>query len=354
MNARWNSVVRGAALGALALFIGHAQGGGADDAKVDRLIAALGADDYDSREGAYQALKGMGESVRAALDQALVNGDVDVKFAARRLLDALGDDIQDLRSPPGDRQGSTPFGSRPRLPRFRFDPQGGLGRGEDLQQWNDEIDQWNQEMDAWIRQLLGDGAGGPGQQLRSQPPGNERWRSSGTSVSIDEQGRVKVHLQRDENGQQVDETYEADSLEEFTSKYPEVAARAGLGSRLRLFGGGEPRAFGTPFRASPGGVPQADGPRLGVQVRVLSPSAPMTEGPSAGLEKGLLVVSVVAGSLGDELGVRAEDILVKVGEREIAGVDDVREALIALGDKSVTVSVIRNGKPQLLAGGRRF
>ena len=80
-------------------------------------------------------------------------------------------------------------------------------------------------------------------------------------------------------------------------------------------------------------VPPPDGQRLGVMVRALD----------EGL--GLLVDEVEEDSLAQDLGVRAGDIITRIGEVEIRAVENVREALGAIvAGETVDVVVTREGE----------
>ena len=115
--------------------------------------------------------------------------------------------------------------------------------------------------------------------------------------------------------------------------------------RLR---GWEPRVFGDPrvgrlFPEDQEADLPPKGERLGVWVGDVSADVADFLGLDEGT--GLQVGEVLEGSLAQTLGIRTGDIILKIGDRKIHSVDDVRTALrqIKAGD-TVVVQINRRGK----------
>jgi hypothetical protein len=210
--------------------------------------------------------------------------------------------------------------------------------------------------------------------------------SQGVSVQIGPDG-VKLEIQKkNQDGETETETYDAPDMETFREKYPEIADQymSGGGRFRSFFSPGGARAFGPGgariFGIDPGAIqrldierdattpglrqrgpgalglrqrgrgdaprllevvpdiaiemaPPPDGQRLGVMVRALD----------EGL--GLLVDEVEEDSLAQDLGVRAGDIITRIGAVEIRAVENVREALGAIvAGETVDVVVTREGE----------
>ncbi len=85
----------------------------------------------------------------------------------------------------------------------------------------------------------------------------------------------------------------------------------------------------------------------GLALMELNPQLAEYFGAPAG--KGVLVEEVRKRSAAKEAGFKAGDVILRVGENEIAGLDDVSEALEGLKDgDSVAVSLLRRGSPMTL------
>lgn len=84
--------------------------------------------------------------------------------------------------------------------------------------------------------------------------------------------------------------------------------------------------------------------RSGVQVESMTPQ--LREFFGAPNEQGLLVRSVEKGSPADQAGLRAGDVIVKVGDRPIRSMGDYRIALRDSSGKSVSIGIVRDKREQ--------
>ncbi|HZU23549.1 MAG TPA: PDZ domain-containing protein [Terriglobales bacterium] len=84
--------------------------------------------------------------------------------------------------------------------------------------------------------------------------------------------------------------------------------------------------------------------RSGVQVEPLTPQ--LREFFGAPAEQGLLVRSVEKGGPAEQAGLRAGDVIVKVGDRPIRNLGDYRMALRDANGKSVTLGIVRDKREQ--------
>ena len=68
-----------------------------------------------------------------------------------------------------------------------------------------------------------------------------------------------------------------------------------------------------------------------------------------GIDGGLMVDEVQAGSLASALQIQPSDIVTKIGDRAIASTQDVQDALATIeAGEEVAVTVVRRGKPLVL------
>ncbi|MBI4878602.1 MAG: PDZ domain-containing protein [Planctomycetes bacterium] len=340
-----------------------------DGAKASQLIQALGAESQEERDRAYEELRALGEDARAALVAAAGAENQLVRDNVQRLLDALAQEPRErlrLKERP-ERAAGEEGAPLPRFPR--------LGPGapgqRDWDQWNQDLEQWQAELDRWLNETMQRQGG---QRFRFGFPGlgagatgtfgSHRQDESGSytyELEIDAEGRVTAKVEREVNGEKTEETYQADSLEEFQRAHPEVAGEMGLDTSAfdwpaaRGFGwrGGVPRAE-RPALPEP---PQLDEPRplqgarLGVQVRELLEDDPLRFQVALDPGVGLLVVEVVPGSLAEELGVSRHDIIVRVAEQPVGTVGEVRAALREADLGALEITVLRQGREQLLRRG---
>jgi len=197
----------------------------------------------------------------------------------------------------------------------------------------------------------------------SPEPRKESVRAFSLRVTAD--GHVEMTVQEDGK----DKTYKADSMEEFTRQYPELARKYGIGRGLHAwtFRGYEdlnkkleelqkqfgapgpdlrkllerPKAEGHEEHAAP------SGPRLGVMLAPLSEALAEQLGLDAG--SGALIEDVEAGSAAEKSGLKQHDVLLKVDGKDVAGADNVRgNVREALKKKEFNVEILRHGKKQTI------
>ncbi len=61
--------------------------------------------------------------------------------------------------------------------------------------------------------------------------------------------------------------------------------------------------------------------------------------------RGVVVVGVKPGGLAEQAGLKPNDVLTRLGDREVDGVESARMALLGLGEETLEVKLIREGKP---------
>ncbi|MBL8896127.1 MAG: PDZ domain-containing protein [Planctomycetes bacterium] len=318
------------------------------------LIEQLGSPDDAVRSRAREALAARGEEARAALDRAAQESkDPEVRWNARKLLRRL-EEAQATPSPSS------------RLERHD------AGSAEKPR----EVD---------------------GQEPAPQPGVGRFGRGSSQSVQIGPDGRVKVTVTEEVDGQRETKTYEAESMEELQRQHPDLlpGIRIGRGRELpgiedlkkqierlhtdldgQAFEGFEelrkqlereiPDAFQRlprlqdealqplrermklleGFRDLPGvdELPPATEPapheRLGVKIEPLHPEvASFLELPQS---TGLLVQEVIDGSLAQRLGLRAKDVILSIQGEAVRTPESIRAALARTPlDAKVRVEVLR-------------
>lgn len=145
-----------------------------DKARIDRLVQDLGSDSADIRETATRELRNLGSAVLPQLREAAKSPDAEVAYRAERLVE----EIQRGGKPPAEQDATD--SNRPTRPRrqtnmhFFFNGNGNF------------------------------------------------------SVQRDMNGHIRVTVREEKDGADREETYEADSVEEFVQRYPEVAAKYGI------------------------------------------------------------------------------------------------------------------------------
>ena len=87
------------------------------------------------------------------------------------------------------------------------------------------------------------------------------------------------------------------------------------------------------------------GPRLGISADELTPQLAEYFGVKQG--KGVLVREVMEGSAAAKAGLKAGDVIVRVGDKDIARVSDLRNAL-AEAEKETTLGIVRERREQTL------
>jgi hypothetical protein len=209
-------------------------------------------------------------------------------------------------------------------------------------------------------------------------------KESARAYSLRVTGDGHVEMTIKENGE--DKTYKADSMEEFTKKYPELATEYGLGhGGMRHWKMQDPAEFAKKLdewrkqfgnfdfgtndpelkkllehpeqlfqehQARKGDAkPEAEqaptGPRMGVRLAPLSDVLADQLGIDA--HAASMVVDVEAGSPAEKAGVKANDVLVKVDGKDAAGVESIRATVAdALKKKDFDVEILRHGQKQTL------
>lgn len=321
-------------------------------------IEKLGSDSFRARLEAENQLRQLGEKALPELRHAAgQSDDKEVQWRARRLVRQIergdaGGLVQ--RSPDG--KAADPV--RPQAGRGW--PTDGIGqRFEQLfrdmeQQFGLDIPRAHFFQDGFFQDLQ--------EQMQ-----HGRAPSQGMSLQIGPDGAVRVEVKEtDADGKVENKVYEAPDMDTFQQQYPGVLRRGGLGFGIKLWSDDEPfrhpflqlqRGGNDPFAAAPPPSlqfappsPDADadaqvrsGERLGVAVRPeLSPELREHLGLDDGV--GLMVQSVASDSLAQNLGLRAGDIVVRIGEHAIGSPGDVRSALAAItGGQQVEVKFLRKG-----------
>jgi len=211
-----------------------------------------------------------------------------------------------------------------------------------------------------------------GEGMRRPPQGGAGvFQSQGSSMRVEQgpDGAVKVTVTETVNGSAETKEYTAESWEDFREKYPEVADRfrlesGGGGFSLR-FGPGPSSPFGllapggrsrlrleplwkdlnlAPWNPTPGLAPSDEnGERLGIFVAPPPPGLVEYLGFEEGV--GLIVEQVEAGSLAEKMGLRRDDLLLRIEGRDVRGAETVREALESVpAGETIEVEIARRGR----------
>ena len=314
-----------------------------------------------------------GRSVQGAFSAARENGEeVECKVA---LSGQQGVPLQVSDLPPGDEPWRVDFYASAEHGPVRAPRAGGV---DDVRAEFDRIFQRFEEMgldvpsrrffdDPFFRDLesqFGRGLGLPG-----------AGSGQGMSVQIGpDVVRVEV-AEQGEDGKSETKVYEAPDMETFQEKYPGVlkgnGLRLGLGDldeEMKTLRGrigklergfdwdlAEPRVLRLPrpgLGVVPPPAPPAPGRRLGVTVKSIP--GVLRDYLELG-DAGLMVETVQDDSLAAACGLRADDIVVKIGDREIASPADVAAALGAIkkGDE-VRVDFVRRGRKETAKTAKRF
>jgi hypothetical protein len=329
-------------------------------AELDQLVKQLGDENYRVRIEAENKLRALGADALPALKAAAGQGtDAEVQWRARRLVRQIE----------------------------RGDQQPGLGRradrrpaeGESRRSWLDPSELVQERFDDLFRQLERDfGVDIPRarffddnffRDLQSQMDDlrarmgqglqGTKGQQQGLSMQMGPDG-VKVQIKtRNEQGEEETKTYEAPDLESFQKKYPGVLEQNGIAGPLRFLG---LRSFQwQPFQRArvgqpddvqidpteppaPAPVAPPEGKRLGVRIRAeIAPE--LREHLGLGEAEGLLIEEVQDGTLAEALGLKAGDIVVKIGDHSIGSAQDVQDALGSIeAGQAVAVKAIRRGK----------
>lgn len=332
---------------------------------VGQWIDELGNDSYRVRLEAERALREMGDAalpeLRKAADDA---GDNETQIRARRLVRQI-------------ERGGTGRLSPRATPGQPVDPQAPQGQGGALP-WLDQSglpDDVRSHFEDLFRHFEDDfGLDVPrGSFFRDdffkdlQQQFDAKSSSNGMQMEVRPDGSVHVEVQsKNEKGETEKKVYDAPDMKTFQEQYPDVL---GQGGNLRMFFGG-PGQFGQmprfpgirmldpqqpgqmrrlqPFddAAIPAQAPVDEHKRLGVMIRP-EIGEELREHLDLPAGKGLMVESVVAGSLAEKLGLQARDIVLQIAGKDIGSTQDVQDALGAIAnDQEVAVEFLRRGHTQ--------
>lgn len=334
-------------------------------------IEQLGNESYKARLDAEGALKEQGDKALPALKEAAENSkDPEVQWRARRLVRQLEHSPeQGLRQRP---QAETPPAQPPapgngRQP-FQWQQFPGMNdldsRFDDLfrqleRDFHMDIPRHRFFQDDFFKDLQSQME----EMQKGMGQGGGAFRGQGMTMQMGPGGvRVEVKTKNDK-GEDETKVYEAPDMEAFRQKYPGVLEQNGIGNfgfrMAQPFGGWRalPQGQGRgnvqqPDLTLPGdgdATPPPENVRLGVQVKpeISAEVRAFLDLPEG---KGLQVENVQDGTLAERLGLKAGDIVLQIGNRDIAGIPDVQEALRPIeAGQTVKVLVNRHGKELTLS-----
>ncbi|MEO0479501.1 MAG: PDZ domain-containing protein [Planctomycetota bacterium] len=333
---------------------------------IRKAVTDLGSSQFRVREAAENTLRQAGEKARAALKGAVdTTADEELRWRAERLLgelDRARDGEAEVQPRRGGRLRRVPQGAEPRE----------LERGDAPQpdEFQRQFDEMRRRMDEMLRSRGVDPLPGFGDPFDRLVPGVSN--GSSRSVQIGPDGvRVEVR-EEDENGDPVVKTYEAESLEAFREKYPEIADEslggggAFPGFRLRVDRGDPltgpsiidpfdrvvPRSgqgLRPRIQRDPVLSPSARGPKLGVYIEPVSDQLAEFLGLTPG--QGQFVREVQEGSLAESMGLEAKDVLLSIAGRSVSSAEDVASVLGSLQNGAeIEVAYLRRGESKKAAG----
>lgn len=318
-----------------------------DQEQVKKLLRDLGSDDFETREKADQALRGMGDEAVPALKEAAEDEDAERAMRARTILKAIEDEKKQKKTL-----------QRPMVPGLRF-----------------EFRDWT-----------------GGMTFRVKPDG-------GVELTVPETDP--------DNGKREFKTYSADSIDDFKKKYPEIAKKYNLDRmlpRVRIEGGEDPsdvlkkwrerfrnddfddlfrgfrwrmpgeeedpfsdldkwmenqrklldellrrRGGGAPNAPRPPGLWDAVPPRDVLGVRVGPVNETLRSQLGLDEEEGIQVLGVEKGTLAERAGLKQHDIITKLDGRKVEDRWQFREQISkALQSQKFTLEVLRSGKRETL------
>lgn len=327
--------------------------------RVEKLVDELASDDAGVRERAEREILKLGEPARDELDRLTRDPDAKRALTALRMLQseawtraAVPDDRREPKTPSVE----IPL---PDLHRFRDDVR------RQMDDFLRRMRDWDQafDTDAWKDWMpkLEPGATAPG----VESSGNVVTDGRSLSWRIDAQGRVRVATKDAPHAAET--VVEAPDMDTLRREHPDLAKRlddvmpGGArpffrfrlrgpgstsdrdGSAARDLGAETPR--GRPLRdgesalqrdeseAPRGGLSfPADGVtgarEIGPVLGISASSVPDVLRDQLGLESGGVVVeSVRPGTLAERLGLRRNDVLLRVAGRDVASASDIRRAL---------------------------
>jgi hypothetical protein len=291
-------------------------------AKIQELVRQLGADDYATREKATQELRKIGKPAEEALRKAAQSSeDPEVRERSRGLLEALAEG----EKPKSDGKREAERGT-PAPPPFGFR---GLGAGS-----GSSVQIQTVNGDSTYRITPGDGS--PALTFRRTQAGPVKLEYT------DEKGEAK--------------TVPSDTLEKFLEDHKDLAKKFGIteegieysGARVSFKGGlralRAPRPFRVPSPVPPGKEEEQERPELSEATDALRAQLALPAG------QGVVVNRVPAGSPGEALGLRKNDILLEVSGRAVGDPERARELLRS----AATARVLRKGEKITLAAKKDF
>lgn len=337
----------------------------------DKYIQQLASEDFDARDAAMDKLRDLGEAALPALDEAgSKDANADIRWNARRL-------AREIRR--GETGKVTKLkdldwkASRAQDPGTTKNRKSKIQQKENKPEDSEDADQDEMDQDEMFQFTIPDldlQFGGRGMELLRKNGG--MFRLGGPNVQMLQEGRgmkmemgpdgVKILIkEKDANGEEKQQTYSAPSMEEFKEKYPDIAEKY-------LNHGGFSFNFSNKganiFQLDPGknllklrGVPglledtndstiqqivgPENGERLGVGVKLIP--EPVAQFLGLDHDLGFMVENVTSGSQAEELGLKANDVVLKINGKKIgAGGTSIREALASVepGEK-LKVEIVR-------------
>jgi hypothetical protein len=373
------------------------------ESRIQELIGKLGAEKYEDREEAFEALKAMGEAAKPDLKKALDSEDAEIRWRASRLLSELeGRKVMRLDTD-GTEDGRDEdlslfrdrFDEFKRLPGLRFGPltedffknherffEGPFGNLfeellEDLPPMDPDApggfpgysfrffdDDELLDTESLMERLRGLDQGLniqlDGQRLsfltkRSDEKGEEECR-----FEILEDGSVKAKVRKIlEDGETEESVYESKSLEAFKKDHPEIA------EKFKLDG----FRFGLDLPDLPGrklgfGNPPPRGERswkpllrleqrktLGVYINPEGPDPVLRAQLGLKNNEGIIIDKVLPGSFAAGLGLESFDIILAIDDESVGSARDVGRILDQVDDgDEVKVTIFRAGEKKVLTG----
>lgn len=316
---------------------------------IEKLMPELMSQDDTVRTDAERKLFELGEPGRIELERVTRESDPRRAVTALRLL-ASGKWAKGVR-PAGERRAEREDGSGARGddPSVRLDD---LTRSVERQfeEMRRRMEEFGRGIGTWKLPELGF----HGEVARGKSSGSLVENDRTLSWTVEEDGRIKVTVKDGQDA--AEQTFEARDLEELRKDHPELAKRVapllgnghayvfrlGPDRHVELFdGSGARRRLGDPFV-----LESPEAPVLGVEWSpvpdVLRDQVDLPAG-------GMVVTSVVKGSLAEKLGLARHDVLVEIDGKPVSAAPDVRAALAAVkaGEK-VTAIVVRKGQRRTL------
>jgi len=319
---------------------------------VEKLMPQLLSDDDAVRSDAEKKLFALGEPGRADVERMTRDADPRRAITALRLLQSrgwtktqTGKALADGEQRVHRRGEATPRGEREDDPIFRLD---------DLQaQIDRQMAELRKQFEGLDRGFTLNGPGVDfdfdGKGFHGSSNGTVVENDKKTTWSIDEDGRVKVTIQDGKDAPE--QTFEAKTLDELKKDHPDVAKRI-----ENLVGRSNRRTFTLrmpQFRMDGDLDPRRAAPLVAAGKQVLGVEwSPVPDVLREQLDLpsgGMVVESVVTGSLAEKLGVARFDVIVEMQGKSVADSGDVRKALADVKDgESVKAVVLRKGQRKTL------